>query len=524
MILTQEQTNNLIKQGQATGLTGKEVIDGLIQRGYEPEGVNIQAIKQSIGKSSEPSYLQRVVSGVKSEAEQNKQDLNNPDVAPLSKGISTVSHIASAVTKPLTEAPGFKQVGDVFGKGIDFLGGKLADLYSPEFQKSLADMTPEQFSQATQPLKDLANLGNIANNILLAKGGQKATEIATNTGEKISNTLENKLVPPVPPVIAQNPVIDTAKQVIKDVTPTTQTIVDRQVARAFKLSPTEDLARIEQLTGEKVGTFMDRNNLIKNTAPDSAEALVKFKKQNLNLVNDAISVVPDNYTFLDIPELKTTIEFLKNDLSSLKSAPYKQVLDRLNNIESKGNFDLMDVQYVKNAFDDIESIYKRTGDVKEKILAQDMANTISPVRRFIEARVKEFNPEIDIGSLNNNIRTSSAILDAIAKRAPKAETASLFKLGDYAVVGVGNQIIPGTGFAALFGKKILESAPIQLRIAKYLAGKTKDVIKGMSLEDIKKAEKIIQDELKSAISTSEETMKLQDLQTSMKQKLEKSKK
>lgn len=48
MKISREQVNVLIQNGQKSGLTGKQVLDGLIQRGYEPEGINVVEAKKSL--------------------------------------------------------------------------------------------------------------------------------------------------------------------------------------------------------------------------------------------------------------------------------------------------------------------------------------------------------------------------------------------------------------------------------------------------------------------------------------------
>ena len=464
----------------------------------------------------EQGYFQRVGEGIKQSFQEAGKDITTQDNRPsLSKGISAVSNIATAAAKPITEAPVIKQIGEGINKGINFTGEQLAKIYSPEFQASLANMSDEEFAVATQPLQDLANAGNIANTLLMAKGGQKGTSIAKDTVGKASEIAQKskELIKDKTAIVGD---------VIKDITPTKETLRDRAVAKALRLSPVEDLAVIEQSTGgNKIGEYLDKYELIGKNAPSTAENIAKFKKKNLNMVNDAISLVDDKFTFADIPELKTTVDFLIKDLSGRKSPEYQQILGRLNAMKNKDNFQLLDAQYVKNVFDDVESIYKRTGETRDALAAQDKAQTIAPVRRFIEERVKEKYPEIDIQSLNNNVRTTSAILDAIVKRAPKNTTASIFGLGDFATVGIGNQILPGAGFPALFGKKVIESAPIQLRFAKYLAGKTKDVTKGMSLEQIKQADQFIRSELESSIKDLDEVsiQKLRDAQKQIEKKL-----
>lgn len=48
MKISKDQVDVIIKQGQSKGLTGQAVLDGLIKRGYEPEGIDVAAAKQEI--------------------------------------------------------------------------------------------------------------------------------------------------------------------------------------------------------------------------------------------------------------------------------------------------------------------------------------------------------------------------------------------------------------------------------------------------------------------------------------------
>ncbi len=502
MALT-EQEQKIVLFGKENGKSPSEIVQAISSYRQEQQKINIDA--SNAPKEGEMGYLKRVATDFKTGFSGAKEDINSTDSrSDFSKGLSAATKVASAIVSPVLEAPVIKQVGEFANKAINFTADEVAKLYSPEFKASLANMSDEEFQKATQPLQDIANLGSIANDILAIKGTAEATKTVPSAVSKVKKATSGITPPDATGAVKNitekiNSVVKPIKEAVQDITPTKEVLRDKAFARAFKLAPVEDLAQIEQMTGNKPAAWTDKYQLIKNTPAETTESIAKFKRENLNIANDAISLVPDEFTFEDMPQLKTTIDFLKKDLQGRESPEYKQVLGRIQNIESAGKFNLMDAQYIKNVFDDVESIYKKTGDVRDALLAQDKANTIAPVRRFIEDRVKEYYPQIDIRSLNNNIQTASAIIDAIVKRAPKAETSSLFQLGDMAVIGVGNQIVPGTGFAALFGKKIIESAPIQLRIASYLAGKTKDITKGMSLEEINNMNAFIQEELKTAM-------------------------
>ena len=151
-----------------------------------------KAMFSATPQSSTPSYLQRVGSDIKSNVSQAGQDIENPQSNAFSSGLSAVSHIASAVASPLTEAPGVKQFGNVVNKSIDFAGDKLSNLYSDKFKQELSNMTPEQYKSATQPLQDMANSGNIANTILMAKGVQEGVKNIADKAPGIVNNIADK--------------------------------------------------------------------------------------------------------------------------------------------------------------------------------------------------------------------------------------------------------------------------------------------------------------------------------------------
>lgn len=155
---------------------------------------------------------------------------------PLQKGLQATSDVFGAVG----QLPVLKQIGDVFGKGITAAGDQLSKLYTPEFNASLAKMSPEDYTKATQPLKDLQNLGNIANTILLAKGGQevapKVSEIGSNLVTKASD-LTNKAID------TTGNLIDKTKTAVNAVKNTPSVIKE---AISPKLTPEEKVGQIIQ--------------------------------------------------------------------------------------------------------------------------------------------------------------------------------------------------------------------------------------------------------------------------------------
>lgn len=169
-----------------------------------------------------------IVSGIKSELGAAKQDIITPDArSPLSRGISATSHLFSAAAQPITQAPGFKQVGEGINAAIQWAGDKLSNLYSPEFQNQLANMSPEEFTKATEHLQNLSNLGNIAQTLLMAKGGAKSAEtiaessktapVTPAAGEPVrpSIPVEKPAAKPIAPEILDKQIVDSYNKGIK---------------------------------------------------------------------------------------------------------------------------------------------------------------------------------------------------------------------------------------------------------------------------------------------------------------------
>lgn len=277
MALT-EQEKQIVLFGQKSGKKPDEIQSAVMKYRQEQSKVAID----SSNTQEQPGYLSRVVSGVKSAFGQAKEDVTSTDNrSALSKGVATVSDVASGVVTPLTEAPVLKQVGEVFGKSIDFLGNKLSDLYNPKFQQDLSNMSPEEFSKASQPLKDLANLGNISNNILLAKGvtkagevsgkgiakganvasdavsgaAKQATEAVNVLKEKTVNTIDNATERIISPDVSLATKVSlNPMEALKGTGQDFQISVGGKVKKISELTP-EEASQVKLSTSKSMGTF-----------------------------------------------------------------------------------------------------------------------------------------------------------------------------------------------------------------------------------------------------------------------------
>lgn len=278
-------------------------------------------------------------------------------------------------------------------------------------------------------------------------------------------------------------------------------IRDKMISRTFGFSPTTDIANFRKIANDdnfNIGEFMQRYDLIKNTREDTVEALTKFKNENFETVRDAVLLVDDTYSVDDVTGLRDMLEAMKSDVRGKPGLEsYEQ---RISEILDSDQIDLYDVQTAKGLFDDIESVYKRSGEPKEGFKSMGLSNLRQGVKEFIENRVSDKYPEIDIKELNQNTRISKATLDAIALRAGKQDTGSALKFLDVTTFGFGSLLHPAIGLGALGIKKFLESSPIRLRIAKFAGKRADDIMEGrMNRQDFEKIKELLAEELTGSL-------------------------
>jgi hypothetical protein len=296
-------------------------------------------------------------------------------------------------------------------------------------------------------------------------------------------------------------VVSAAGEIVSDLVGTKQGAVSSLVARSLKLAPVEDISRISNLIGEDIGTKMTSHNLIKNTPAQTEDAIKKFTKDNYNLKNDLISLVDEQFSKQEIPEIQDLVEMLSEELKKTKSVEYKQALQRLTDMGTAEMVSLEDVNFVRSVFDDIESVYTRGKTVRDDLLASDKANMANKLREFVDSRVAEVYPDAHVREISKNIMFGKAMEDAIIKRSGKFDTQSPLALSDLFVLGIPSD--PVTGVALLATKKIAGSSPIKLRVAQAIASTLGD--SGVEAKKLKELSAMVTEELRKSFDFVDKT-------------------
>lgn len=175
--------------------------------------VGLTQFAQTAKAQKEPGYFSRVGSQVKdnlSEAFQSEKSFASNPNATLGQGLAAGANIAKnlsgAVLAPLTQAPGFKQLGEGFGKAGEAivntdLGNKLTDTLANNF-------SPETLGTASDVVETGLNVAGIYGGV---KGGKALIEKGKNA---VGQMKANADTPPPP--TDQQITLDAA---IKDATP-----------------------------------------------------------------------------------------------------------------------------------------------------------------------------------------------------------------------------------------------------------------------------------------------------------------
>lgn len=398
-------------------------------------------------ESKKPNYFQRVGEDIKQGIQGVKEDIQSNDGrSALSKGISAVSNVASAVISPITEAPGLKQVGEVASKVIEKGGDLLSNVYTPEFQAKLAQMSPEEYRKFTQPIQDLANTGNIANTILMAKGGQKTGELAKQGAVKTGEVIKD----------VTNKTVDATKNVVSKITPESSTIMNK-VAR---LKPT-DAQKFKNISGKTHGEYLTETGNFKSPV-EIVKNEAKKLTDTLNAKDATLSKFRGHFKDGSLTDMIDGL-IKKAETTSgenVKSPYLKQVLDWKTKLETKG-LTMKDINLAKRLYEkEVKLGYNKLMNADAVKLA---TNIDSAVRKFQDVTAKKSGFK-NLPELNKQIQISKFLVDKLGDQVVGKNGLNGVSLTDWIVLSNGNP----TALAGFLTKKIFSSKGTQAKIAEYL--------------------------------------------------------
>lgn len=458
MLLKKSQVDAILKNAPA-GVDKSKILDSLILKGYDLEGVDSNEIKAKLAaqQAQPPEKKETFVDTIKDaavagynkakEGHAQARDATNP-LQLLEGSVKLAAGVADTVFSPF--APITKPLEKGFNKSID----EISD--NPAIQKFAGTKAGEITARVAE---DVANTSTIAGAVAGAMETPKIGTAIANKTESVVNAVGTKVDD------ATNSIKNTTGNVINDLRPSAEGVVNEVATKALYLAPS-DVANIFKSTGNKVGNFLAEHNLIKENIKTTTEAIGVFFKENYDLVRSEIGKVKNTYKIKEVPRYHEALMQLKKSVSDVPGM--QEIETEVNALLKNKKPTLADVQRVKELVDDNYSLYKVTGDVKESIAKEGMSNIRQELRSFIETEVKN-NTGTDIFDLNNKVSTAKSIMNAIETRSPKGVTKANLQVGDLGAFGLGMSFGgPLVGVAALIAKKLTQNPSVMLRFAKWV--------------------------------------------------------
>lgn len=488
-----------------------------------PQGLKKTTEVATVSETESPSLGESITESIKTRS-QNIADIQSGRQAgesAVGELIGKVSPQAEAAIKPAVSAynkvaslvpgtPGVAEAGQAVGLFGDVMGSLLGAI-TPKKWKQFGEEKAAQIAKTglgklgidtiekydawakENPMtaKNIEGAINVASILPVGKGVGVVTEVgevAAEQGAKVAGKVATQAGK------AGTRVGEMASGVSKvagDVIPTRQQLVSDQLTKALDLTQ-GDVSNILLSTGNDVGEFIARNNLIKGNKKETVAAVKELTDQQYKVVRDNIKQVTKDYTSKEIADVKKSLSVLKKEVKDIPGL--EKVYSQVVSLGKKSTYKLEDVQKIKELLDDQFSLYKATGDVKDVTKAKGLANVRKSLKEFIEKEVRD-TTGADIAQLNNDVATGKSIINLSTKRSTRGLTRANVSLSDLGAFAGGSAIgSPLVGAAALIVKRIGESPTIRLKVANFLnsLGKTekaaikKQLLSGEAPESIKK--------------------------------------
>lgn len=271
-----------------------------------------------------------------------------------------------------------------------------------------------------------------------------------------------------------------AKSALADVIPTLDNLTNKNIAQALDLTQGDVRNFRQQTGGTNVGDYLLQKQvngqpLIAKTVEETLDNVDTLKGNSYRQVREEVSKIDRVYDSTNVPRVREALSKVVDDLDGVigLEAEFSEASRLIN----KENYTLSDIQRVKEIIDERFQIYKKSGDAKSGTTAQGLDTVRQDLRKLIEDEVSDATDgAVNIAELNNDVRFSYAIEEAIEKGLTKDLTRNEFGITDIIIgsalglgAASGNVSIP-TALGLFGAKRIISSPSFKLSFAKGIQG------------------------------------------------------
>jgi len=406
MKLTKEQTQTIIDNGKMKGFSGKAVLDGLISRGYEPEGIDIASAKQAIQKEQKapevtqpieqtPSAFQRIATGIQEKGANVADAISGQGQfegkSSVERGVSATAQAFSAISGTVYNAlpdearSTLDKIGGGIGKGINYIADKISD------SKELQDIvTTGDISKLESALKITSDLGLISGEAAGTKGvtkGITSTVDAVGTG---INKIKTGVVSTVKDLVSSTDGLSKYPKVIADAITEKITRIEPKVKNIL------DTASIEKFDNYvKAGETAINNPRALTPLEIAGDKLNKVVlptiKEDLGKIGTQMSKSLETVQNIQVPNASLdAIKFLKDSVKGMKLT-------------------LEESKLIKQAISDLElgksptiGTLDKTVNLLQSTLFEKAGNLSIPVTSRVKSLVNQ-----TIGKLNTTLKKAA---------------------------------------------------------------------------------------------------------------------
>jgi hypothetical protein len=210
MEIQRDKVNLLIQEGKKKGLTGKDVIDALVRKGFTPEGVDVNAVKQTFTQEQpqtveKPSTFERVKTGIEEKGAKIQEQIAGTgeyaDQSAVERGVGATATAFSALSGTLYNSlpegarNTLDKIGGGIGKGVEYIADKVSN--NPALQEFAVS---DSGKDTEKVLRVLTDLGVISGEILgadqvkksLSKGAELVEKGAQKTASEVKALLPSE--------------------------------------------------------------------------------------------------------------------------------------------------------------------------------------------------------------------------------------------------------------------------------------------------------------------------------------------
>jgi hypothetical protein len=335
MQLSKQQVNTILNNAPA-GTDKTAILDGLIQRGYDLEGVDTAVAKQSIavknssvpvndGETKDsPSYIQRVAGDIgkdiNTRIDKVGEILNRNDTGVIEKGVQLAGQgagaVANAIEKPIAEIPGIKQTLGAIGSGIDWLsksapfkivGDIIGDSKTLQEATTLYD-TDQNFKDTVDGVANLARLGMDVEAVV------KSASFSKNVTEKLATKAKS--------IVPDSKIIDTINNDVTSLKNKTISVVknvaegrDAKLLSIFSGESPDAVKKAIQFPKEADIGIKNGDAALREAVQTGAQSSIKAKQTFIQAYSDSFNKLVENNPNKIISRQKVLYQFA-DDLTS----------------------------------------------------------------------------------------------------------------------------------------------------------------------------------------------------------------